>query len=1515
MVDFLVSLLGVSLIMGIVSIFMWGFKGKLRKVFKGSSRYLLWVLVIFRLCVPVSLFGGNALIEFPIPEGISEQGEETLVAETVGSIVETQSPDHIANNEVTIPDTPIFQGNPTVETIVENVIPSVSAPDGVVENITPVTPSVTEENVWGSGETAPSVTVNGGTSDYAEPFETNMGFENITPTEPVIEKSGRGIDPIKAVFCIWLAGAVFFLLIEMIEYVRFLENLNSTTDMADSVLSKIYLDVCGRMKIKNPPKLYVSQKVTSPMLVGLIKPMIILPIFDLKESAWEGIIVHELTHYKRGDIWAKLLGVIAKSVHWFNPAAHLAVGMLNEEMELSCDESALKNVTDEGRIEYGTVMVAILKKCKGKVNAFSTQFNPNKNTAKGRIMNILDSTKKRKGITLIILSLIICVVAGSVFGCVREVKKNNPTNDETKQEDKEHICEFKKLDAITATCIDYGTVGGEKCIGCGKEKEAPQIINALGHEFENNVCTRCGEKASENLEFKSNGDGTCTLVSMGTCRDAVFNVPSVSPDGEKVTAIGGGFKSYHFIETLVLPNTVKRIEPLALNELSNMKKIVLPQSLNFIGINVLYNCDKLESVVIPKGVTFIGEGLLKDSGGLTEFLVEKDNTVYGSVGNCLVELNNKEVVMAYASSYLPENCGIVAIGEGAFMNLTTLTSLVIPEGVTYIGNRAFMGCTGLEKIQFPSTLKSVGEYAFSNCVKLESIELPQSLVSISTGMFGSCSGLKNVKIPQTVSSIQLFAFEECHSLTSVTFDEVDNWYSIDDYIEYKADLSHPENNAQLLKGIGARLQFKCDSNKTDLREKLDYEKIVYSKKAETVNWEYPTDGTVAEKNGKGEYSYIKFYSNNDKWTLSYSNSPKSVLTLTDGKREYSYGSDSAVISNRFPFYPISGEKSAAVLISPDEKYAAIIHYVPAMTSGNVDSKAIRVVDLEKGSSVQYIDVNISQLCYTNECSLWVVREYGGSLYETPLNHPLYTVNMVAQFTDSDSLFIQRQVLSFDGKLRLYDEGTYKISSYSVGGLFKAEGEYDRYIVAEEDRELEEKMVEVTYFPNMFAKDLFDGSDSTDLREYNLTLNVPAVWKNDSPIFHNTEPKADGVSVSNVFSVDRYFEFQDELINYARPITDYTADNPPVPVKLPHDLKSMSIERGVTKQGYKYIAYDRSLFYLRVDEELVWEISFSSGYSELDDKVKNSIVDSVKLNITNEKKSASTVEGIMHLDADESIKKMVKAFLTKDTAVMEDLANYKPGTLDPYKEFEFGEFQATVIGDSNKKIELKVIIKKASERVSMVASDIPVVFVAELGLNGVLFDYTFITQAYYQQVNYYVEEPVFLANWFTSPYFGYELKKADEVPKEDLEAYSVWLYDFLYCYFRTVSPYSSDLHTANLCKKYAEEVFGLTDHTGFERVFKEDNNGNLAYMHGHGGGRMSYSFGGYNILDENGDRKLGFANGDYSYGASETFVQLYADAGCTVKSHLVKYTLTPGEVIPTSFKYEIIEKSPYEPYRG
>ena len=243
--DFLVSLLGVSLIMGVVSIFMWGFKGKLRKLLKGSSRYLLWGLVILRLCIPVSLFGGNALVEIPVPEGISGKGEETLAAETVGNIIETQAPDLIVKGEVTMPDTPSVQVKPPVETAEEIGIPSVTSPGEIIENITPVVPSVTGENVWVSGGAAPSVTMNGGISGYVEPLETNMGVENITPAEPVIEETARGMDPVKSVFCLWLMGAVFFLLIEMIEYVRFLENLN---------INKCTSNFCIRITFKNISK-------------------------------------------------------------------------------------------------------------------------------------------------------------------------------------------------------------------------------------------------------------------------------------------------------------------------------------------------------------------------------------------------------------------------------------------------------------------------------------------------------------------------------------------------------------------------------------------------------------------------------------------------------------------------------------------------------------------------------------------------------------------------------------------------------------------------------------------------------------------------------------------------------------------------------------------------------------------------------------------------------------------------------------------------------------------------------------------------------------------------------------------------------------------------------------------------------------------------------------------------------------------------------------------------------------
>jgi len=89
---------------------------------------------------------------------------------------------------------------------------------------------------------------------------------------------------------------------------------------------------------------------------------------------------------------------------------------------------------------------------------------------------------------------------------------------------------------------------------------------------------------------------------------------------------------------------------------------------------------------------------------------------------------------------------ITSIGEGAFGNCTSLTSVTIPNGVTEIGQEAFSCCTSLTKI-----------------------DIPNSVIKIDNATFGGCTSLTSIKIPDSVEIIGGWAFDGCTSLTSVTF--------------------------------------------------------------------------------------------------------------------------------------------------------------------------------------------------------------------------------------------------------------------------------------------------------------------------------------------------------------------------------------------------------------------------------------------------------------------------------------------------------------------------------------------------------------------------------------------------------------------------------------------------------------------------------------------------------------------------------------------------------------------------
>ena len=111
---------------------------------------------------------------------------------------------------------------------------------------------------------------------------------------------------------------------------------------------------------------------------------------------------------------------------------------------------------------------------------------------------------------------------------------------------------------------------------------------------------------------------------------------------------------------------------------------------------------------------------------------------------------------------------VTSIGESAFNSCSALTSITIPNSVTSIGDVAFGGCSSLTSITLPNSVTSIGNYAFYRCSSLTSINIPNSVTSIGRSAFYDCSSLTSINIPNSVTSIGRGAFNDCSSLTSIT---------------------------------------------------------------------------------------------------------------------------------------------------------------------------------------------------------------------------------------------------------------------------------------------------------------------------------------------------------------------------------------------------------------------------------------------------------------------------------------------------------------------------------------------------------------------------------------------------------------------------------------------------------------------------------------------------------------------------------------------------------------------------
>ena len=161
--------------------------------------------------------------------------------------------------------------------------------------------------------------------------------------------------------------------------------------------------------VRYKDNIFQSENVSSPFVLGLIKPRIYLP-FKLDGQDMEHVVAHEQAHIRRKDHWWKPLGFLLLTIHWFNPLMWLAYVLLCRDIELACDEKVIKGLSNEQRADYMQALVACSVN-RRMIAACPLAFG--EVGVKERVKSVMNY--KKPAFWVIIIAVIVCVGVAVCF--------------------------------------------------------------------------------------------------------------------------------------------------------------------------------------------------------------------------------------------------------------------------------------------------------------------------------------------------------------------------------------------------------------------------------------------------------------------------------------------------------------------------------------------------------------------------------------------------------------------------------------------------------------------------------------------------------------------------------------------------------------------------------------------------------------------------------------------------------------------------------------------------------------------------------------------------------------------------------------------------------------------------------------------------------------------------------------------------------------------------------------------
>lgn len=154
---------------------------------------------------------------------------------------------------------------------------------------------------------------------------------------------------------IWFCGMCIYLITIIGSYIVYIirRYKKAVIITENSALNEVKKE----LRIKRNIRIRMSSDFESPMLVGVLFPVIYIPEREIPYENMRMVFLHELTHYKRKDLFIKWFSVFVNAVHWFNPLAYFLCANIGEACEVWCDMAVTKNMSDkEQKIYMKTIL-------------------------------------------------------------------------------------------------------------------------------------------------------------------------------------------------------------------------------------------------------------------------------------------------------------------------------------------------------------------------------------------------------------------------------------------------------------------------------------------------------------------------------------------------------------------------------------------------------------------------------------------------------------------------------------------------------------------------------------------------------------------------------------------------------------------------------------------------------------------------------------------------------------------------------------------------------------------------------------------------------------------------------------------------------------------------------------------------------------------------------------------------------------------------------------------------------